>query len=83
MSPKRYLWLRRMHLVRRALRIADAEQTTVTETATDYGFWELGRFAVAYRSLFGEPTSAALRRPPEDSKPVEFIEPAWKFVRSA
>jgi AraC-like DNA-binding protein len=83
MSPKRYLWLRRMHLVRRALRIADAEKTTVTEIATDYGFWELGRFAGAYRSLFGEPPSAALRRPPEDSKPVEIIEPAWKFVRSA
>ena len=83
MSPKRYLWLRRMHLVRRDLRRAEAETTTVTEIATDYGFWELGRFAGAYRSLFGEPPSAALRRPLEDSKPGEIIEPAWKFVKSA
>jgi AraC-like DNA-binding protein len=83
MSPKRYLWLRRMHLVRRDLRSADAEKKTVTEIATDYGFWELGRFAVAYRSLFGEAPSAALRRPPEGSKPGEIIEPAWRFVKSA
>jgi AraC-like DNA-binding protein len=83
MSPKRYLWLRRMQLVRRALQIADAEKTTVTEIATDYGFWELGRFAVAYRSLFGEAPSAALRRRREDSKLAEIIEPAWKFVKSA
>ena len=68
MSPKRYLWLRRMHLARRALRSADAEGTTVTEIASDYGFWEFGRFSVAYRSLFGEPPSAALRRPPHGPK---------------
>ena len=65
MSPKRYLWLRRMNLARRALRSADAATTTVTAIATNYGFWELGRFSVAYRSLFGEPPSAALRRPPD------------------
>jgi AraC-like DNA-binding protein len=63
MSPKRYLWLRRMNLARRALRRASAERTTVTEIATDYGFWELGRFSVAYHSLFGETPSTTLRRP--------------------
>jgi AraC-like DNA-binding protein len=83
MSPKRYLWLRRMHLVRRALRSADAEKTTVTEIATDHGFWELGRFAVAYRSLFGEAPSEALRRSRDYSNPAETTEPTWKFVKSA
>ena len=62
MSPKRYLWLRRMHLARRALRSADGERTTVTEIPSDYGFWEFGRFSVAYRSLFGESPSVTLRR---------------------
>jgi AraC-like DNA-binding protein len=64
MGPKHYLWLRRMHLARRALLRANAEAATVTEIASDYGFWELGRFSVAYRSLFGESPSDALRRPP-------------------
>jgi AraC-like DNA-binding protein len=62
MGPIRYLALRRMHLVRRSLLDADSS-TTVTRIATDHGFWELGRFSVAYRALFGETPSETLRRP--------------------
>jgi AraC-like DNA-binding protein len=83
MSPKRYLWLRRMHFARRALRNADPMTMTVTETATNYGFWELGRFSVAYRSLFGEPPSTALRRPREDATTGEGAASPWKFADSA
>jgi AraC-like DNA-binding protein len=61
MGPIRYLTLRRMHLVRRALLRADSS-TTVTRIATDHGFWELGRFSVAYRELFGEAPSVTLKR---------------------
>jgi len=56
------LLLRRLHLVRRTLRQADPVATTVTDIATRYGFWQLGRFAVEYHLLFGEPPSATLRR---------------------
>jgi AraC-like DNA-binding protein len=69
MGPIRFLSLRRMHLVHRALQRADSSTTTVTRLATDYGFWELGRFAVAYRALFGESPSESLRRPPDDPPP--------------
>lgn len=64
MGPIRYLSLRRMHLVRRALLQADHSTDTVTGIATNHGFWELGRFSVSYRTLFGELPSESLRRPP-------------------
>jgi len=64
MSPHRYLWLRRMNLVQHALTNAEQTEKTVTAIANDYGFAELGRFAVSYRRLFGESPSATLRRPP-------------------
>src|SRR5437660_1217441 len=44
MGPIRFLFLRRMHLVHRAIQQADPSATTVTRLATDHGFWELGRF---------------------------------------
>ena len=66
MGPIRYLTLRRMHLVHRALTRALPGSSTVTQIATAHGFWELGRFSVAYRELFGEPPLATLRRPPHD-----------------
>ena len=65
MGPKRYLLLRRMHLARRTLRQAAPDATSVTDTATRFGFWQLGRFSVEYQSLFGESPSATLRRLPE------------------
>ena len=63
MSPYKYLWLRRMHMVQRALAQANPKSATVTGVANDHGFGELGRFAGSYRTLFGEAPAATLRRP--------------------
>ena len=60
-SPKRWLTRRRMEAVRHALEAAQPGRDTVTRIATDYGFYELGRFAANYSSLFGERPSQTLR----------------------
>ena len=62
-GPQRYLWQRRMNMTRHALTRSHDDQTSVTEIATRYGFWELGRFSVAYHAMFGETPSVTLRRP--------------------
>ncbi len=64
MGPHRYLRFRQLNLARGALASADPATTTVTQVATAQGFWEPGRFAVAYRALFGELPSVTLRRDP-------------------
>lgn len=64
MGPKKYLQLRRLALAHRAFKKADPQSTTVTEIATQYGFWHFSRFAEAYRSAFGELPSTTLNRPP-------------------
>jgi len=60
-SPKRLLTRRRMEAVRQALAQAEPGRATVTRIATDHGFFELGRFAAAYTSLYGERPSETLR----------------------
>jgi AraC family ethanolamine operon transcriptional activator len=59
-APVEYLNRRTLHLVRRALKASDPAMVTVTEIATQFGVWELGRFARDYRCLFGELPSKTL-----------------------
>ncbi len=63
-SPTRYHLLRRLNMARSALRRADPETASVAEIARNHQFLELGRFAVAYRTVFGEMPSSTLRRSP-------------------
>jgi AraC-like DNA-binding protein len=61
MSPTRYHLLRRLNGARSELLSADPETTSVAEIAHNHQFLELGRFAVAYRTVFGEVPSFTLR----------------------
>jgi AraC family ethanolamine operon transcriptional activator len=61
MGPVRYLKLRTLNLIRKALQNADPATTTVTGAATQFGVWELGRLARDYQRLFGELPSETLR----------------------
>ena len=61
MSPKRFVIHDRLNHVRRALSDPRATGATVTDIATEHGFFELGRFAGRYKAVFGETPSATLR----------------------
>ena len=60
-SPKAYLRMKNLSAARARLLDATRRPTTVTQVALDHGFWELGRFAGAYRTMFGESPSETLR----------------------
>ncbi len=57
-----YVRRRRLALVRQALLQAEPGRDSVGGIALDFGFWELGRFAAAYRAAFGELPSRTLQR---------------------
>ena len=61
MSPKRWMLAQRLQRVRFALEHAGGASNTVTSIATNHGFYELGRFAAAYKAAFGEAPSETLR----------------------
>lgn len=62
LSPRKYMLLRTMHRARSCLASGRADETTVARIAMDLGIWDLGRFAMRYRALFGELPSATLHR---------------------
>jgi AraC-like DNA-binding protein len=58
--PLRYLRNLRLDRVREEL--GAGNETSVTEVATRWGFWHLGRFSLEYRRRFGESPSETLGR---------------------
>jgi len=58
-GPQAHTAALRLNAVRRALRAA-VPGASVSDVATRLGFWHLGRFAQAYRRLFGELPSTTL-----------------------
>jgi AraC-like DNA-binding protein len=69
-SPWHYVMLRRMQMARCALQKADPAVTRVTDIATEHGFWELGRFSVNYRQLFGESPKTTLKEDNVQCRPI-------------
>lgn len=59
MGPKRWMLTQRLMHTQIALR-ASRTATTVTAVATDFGFYQLGRFAAIYKKTFGEAPSQTL-----------------------
>jgi AraC family transcriptional regulator, ethanolamine operon transcriptional activator len=58
MGPLAWLNVLRLNVVRSRLKTAES----VTEAATQLGFWHFGHFAHSYHALFGELPSQTLRR---------------------
>jgi transcriptional regulator GlxA family with amidase domain len=65
-SPIRYLLLQRLNRARAALQRASPSTASVAEVARNNQFLEFGRFAVTYRSVFGESPSTTLQRDPPE-----------------
>ena len=61
-GPVRYLHLRQLHQVHRALGEADPGVISVSDIFLRYGVWEFGRFSLRYKTLFGEYPSETLRK---------------------
>lgn len=59
-TPKNYMRVVRLHHARNDLRAADPAVKTVTDVATHWGFFHLGRFSVDYGQLFAESPSDTL-----------------------
>lgn len=62
-SPKRYMTMRRLRMVHKALLESSQYAATVSEIAGRWGFWHMGQFGRDYKSVFGcLPSDTLLRK---------------------
>jgi AraC-like DNA-binding protein len=62
-TPKKYVkYLRLSRLRQDLLQSAQAENQTVIDVASIYGFWHMGQLAADYRKVYGELPSDTLKR---------------------
>ncbi len=69
-TPLQFLQRSRLSCAHRDLRLAEPGSTTVTEVAMQWGFRELGRFAVEHRRMFGASPSQTLAEIPSPIPPL-------------
>jgi AraC family transcriptional regulator, ethanolamine operon transcriptional activator len=81
LSPVEFLRILRLNQARRLLLASCPDQTTVTQIAFGVGFWDLGRFAGAYRELFGELPSATLGKPSRPQAKTAFAASSQDSLR--
>jgi len=62
-TPMRYLKIVRLQMLRRGLKVAAPETTTVMSLASRWGFWSAGHLARDYKMMFGELPSQTLQSP--------------------
>lgn len=65
--PMQFVMDRRMEAVRARLQVPEPGQL-VTQTAMEYGFTHMGRFAILYRQRFGESPSETQRTAQRSSR---------------
>ena len=61
-SPLKYLRWCRLNGLHKDLYVSNVDESSVTETAANWGFTEMGRMAGEYRQLFGELPGKTLAR---------------------
>ncbi|WP_196772821.1 helix-turn-helix domain-containing protein [Pseudodesulfovibrio alkaliphilus] len=60
LTPKAYLNICRLNMVRREMECGRA--TSITDAATRWGFWHMGQFSADYKRFYGELPSRTLAR---------------------